>query len=153
MDQSLLDSQDIFINKSFASREEFYGFITEHLLSEKKIKPSYKESILKREENFPTGLDTGSIKVAIPHTDYNQSKTTQLVITTLAEPIKFRQMDDPSQEIDISIILLILFNQPKKQLVLLQQIMKIVQNQQILTNILSQKTSDSMINLFKNIGG
>ncbi|MCI1881988.1 MAG: PTS sugar transporter subunit IIA [Sporolactobacillus sp.] len=153
MDASLLDNRDIFIGKTFSSCHAFYDFITDHLLFEQKIKDGYKQSILHREEKFPTGLDTGLIKVAIPHTDYNQSNTTQLVITTLSQPVKFRQMDKPSKEIAVSIILLILFDKPQKQLTLLQQIMKIVQNQQILTEIMAQKTTNSMVRLFKKIGG
>ncbi|MDF7638009.1 PTS sugar transporter subunit IIA [Lactobacillus sp. ESL0791] len=145
-----IDKKDIFLNKEFSSRKQFYDFITNILLEEGKIKDTYKNSILVRESKFPTGLDTGEIKVAIPHTDYNQSNVTQLVITTLSKPIKFKKMDNPVDEIEVSIIFLILFNKPEKQLLMLKQIMNIIQDQVFLKNLLKQNSTSEVISLFNN---
>ncbi|MFT8362282.1 MAG: PTS sugar transporter subunit IIA [Sporolactobacillus sp.] len=153
MDKSLFDERDIFVHQTFHSRDDFYDFVTAHLLDENKIKPDYRASIIQREKNFPTGLNTGAIKVAIPHTDYTRSNTTQIIVTTLAQPIKFHQMDCPERTIDVSIILLILFDKPQKQLAILQQMMEIVQNQQTLNALLVQKDKQSIIKILESIGG
>lgn len=151
MDKVLFDQQDIFINKSFKDVNSYYEFICQHLKKENKIDNKYLDSIKNREKKFPTGLKTGKICVAIPHTDYQHSKTTQLVITTLSEPLKFHKMDDPKNFCNVSIIIQILFNTPEKQLILLKDLMRLIQNQTFLQDIKNAETKKQVLNTF--IGG
>ncbi len=149
VESELLSKGDIFLNQTFENPSSYYKRICEHLFNEQKIDSEYLESVEKREKQFPTGLKTGRICVAIPHTDYQYSKTTQLVITTLKDPVYFRRMDDPSKECAVNIIIQILFDNPKKQLLLLQELMKIIQNQNFLRKVIKAKDKDEIVNLFK----
>lgn len=149
MDSSLLSKDDIFLNQNFIDTDSYYQEICGHLLKEGKIDQKYLESIEEREKQFPTGLNVGNICVAIPHTDYQHSKTTQLVITTLKTPINFRQMDNPDKICPVSIVIQILFDTPKKQLVLLKELMKMIQNQSFLESVKKASDKDTIMNLFK----
>lgn len=149
MDSSLLSKDDIFLNQNFTDTDSYYQGICGHLLKEGKIDQKYLESIEEREKQFPTGLNVGNICVAIPHTDYQHSKTTQLVITTLKTPINFRQMDNPDKICPVSIVIQILFDTPKKQLVLLKELMKMIQNQSFLESVKKASDKDTIMNLFK----
>ncbi len=151
MDKTLLDEKDIFIDKQFENTDSYFQFVCQNLEQESKIDSKYLESIKEREKNFPTGLKTGNICVAIPHTDYQHSKTTQLVVTTLKTPLKFHQMDDPNSYCDVNIIIQILFDTPEKQLSLLKNLMKLIQNQDFLQNIKNAKDKKQIINIF--VGG
>ena len=149
MDSSLLSKDDIFLNQNFTDTDSYYQEICGHLLKEGKIDQKYLESIEEREKQFPTGLNVGNICVAIPHTDYQHSKTTQLVITTLKTPINFRQMDNPDKICPVSIVIQILFDTPKKQLVLLKELMKMIQIQSFLESVKKASDKDTIMNLFK----
>lgn len=147
MDKNLVAVDGIMLNQSFKSKEEFFHKIGNELKERGKVKEGFYEAIMSREDTYPTGLDTGEIKIAIPHTDYQFSNTTQLIITTLTEPVNFFQMDDPALEIGVNIIILILFDKPEKQIGILEQIMKIVKDQALLKKLMHVETPEKVQNL------
>lgn len=149
MESNLLSKDDIFLNQNFKNTKSYYEKICEHLFKEKKVDSEYFKSIEDREKQFPTGLKTGKICVAIPHTDYQHSKTTQLVITTLKDPVYFKQMDDPEKECAVNIIIQILFDTPEKQLLLLKELMEIIKDQHFLKKVIEATDTDTIVNLFK----
>ncbi|MFT8459932.1 MAG: PTS sugar transporter subunit IIA [Liquorilactobacillus ghanensis] len=151
--EKLVSESDIFIDRKFQNEQEYFEVIAQHLLKERKVKSSFLDSVLQREKNYPTGLDTGKIKVAIPHTDYTKANTTQLVVTTFKSPVGFHQMDNPNNIIPVNLAIMILFNNPEKQPQMLKYIMKIVQNQANLHEIINTKNIKSMKKLFENFGG
>ncbi|MBG1273994.1 PTS sugar transporter subunit IIA [Lactobacillus paracasei subsp. paracasei] len=151
--EKLVSESDIFIDQEFQDEQEYFEVVTQHLLKEGKVKAIFLESILQRERSYPTGLDTGEIKVAIPHTDYTNANTTQLVVTTFKSPVGFHQMDDPDYVIPVNVAIMILFNNPEKQPQMLKYIMGIVQSQENLHEIINTKDVKSMKQLFENFGG
>lgn len=144
----LLNKEDIFVNKNFKSKDEYYQTICSHLYSENKIDEEYLDSILKREEDFPTGLKLSNSCVAIPHTDYQHSKVTQLVITTLDNPILFKRMDDPKQNCAVNLVIQILFDSPEKQLGLLKLLMNAIQDESFVERVVKANSKEEIINLF-----
>ncbi|WP_052123348.1 PTS sugar transporter subunit IIA [Heyndrickxia coagulans] len=142
-----LEVKNIYVKRKFSNSEEFFEIITAKLEKEGMINEGYYDAITNREKTYPTGLDTGQIKVAIPHTDCQFSNTTQLIVTTLEKPVKFKKMDDPDSEVNVSVIILILFDNPNKQLELLSEIMKIVKNQELLAGILKANTPEEVYQL------
>ncbi|OIK85249.1 PTS lactose transporter subunit IIBC [Oenococcus oeni] len=153
MNLNLIDGIDIFINKQYSDTREYFDDMYRYLFAEGKVNEQFRENIIKREKKYPTGLDTGIIKVAIPHTDFSNSNVTQLVVTTFKKPVKFKRMDDYDKSIPINIAIMILFNSAEKQPEMLQYIMNIVQNQNNLEAVLREKNKDEMKKLFKEFGG
>ncbi len=151
--KGLVSGSDIFINQDFLDERDYFRTVSDHLRKEGKVRDSFFKSILQREENYPTGLDTGKIKVAIPHTDYTNANTTQLVVTTFRKPVGFHQMDEPDYIIPVNLAIMILFNNPEKQPEMLKYIMGIVQSQENLNKIIEAKDIKSMKQLFEEFGG
>ena len=60
--------------------------------------------IKKREKEFPTGLETISMGIAVPHVDSEYAKDSALVLCRFAHPIKFYRMDAIETEIIASIL-------------------------------------------------
>lgn len=151
--EELVSEADIFIDREFQDEQDYFEMVAKHLLGERKVKTSFLENILQREKDYPTGLDTGEIKVAIPHTDYTNANTTQLVVTTFKSPVGFHQMDDPDYVIPVNLAIMILFDNPEKQPQMLKYIMGIVQSQTNLREIVNTKNVKSMKQLFEKFGG
>jgi len=57
------------------SKQEVLTELADHLQAAGYVKESYADGILKREEIYPTGLTTGQINVAVPHTDCHCRRT------------------------------------------------------------------------------
>ena len=149
MENELFDASDVFVQMEFNTKQDFFEFITNHLQKENKIKEGFKDSLVNREESFPTGLVTETMGIAIPHTEYEYANTNQIVITTLKQPLEFKRMDDPTENVDVSIILLILFDKPEKQPEILKQIMTTIQDKSFLDELLQQENVDNVLKLLK----
>ena len=62
-------------------------------------------SILAREKEFPTGINT-SVPFAIPHTNPELTIRKGLAVATLKHPVKFREMGNPEKSLDVAIVLM-----------------------------------------------
>ena len=61
--------ENIFLNFDANDRKDFLSKISKILFEKKYVKEGFNDSIIEREEKYPTGLDFGEYKIAIPHTD------------------------------------------------------------------------------------
>ena len=139
---------DILLRIDADSCEEVLHLASSHLLGEGKVKQSYEEHLLAREEDYPTGLALGGINVAIPHTDYQYANTTQLLVATLAKPVMWHNMEDSDELIPVSVVVLSVFDKPEHQLEALQQIMGVLQKQELVAQIVDADSAQQVIELF-----
>ena len=66
----------------------------EKAISKGWAKQGYCEALIQREEKFPTGLETKTIGVALPHADPEWVDQSAILIGILESPVKFNKMDD-----------------------------------------------------------
>lgn len=140
--------EDVLLGLKAASQEEVVHLLCEHLAAQKAIVPGYEESLLEREENYPTGLVLGEVCAAIPHTDPQYARTTKLVVAALANPVAWKNMEDPDEQVEVSVVVLSLFDKPEKQLEALQKIMGIIQDQSALKKVLNASNADEVVRIF-----
>lgn len=94
-------------------KEEILSHVSKKLLELSYVSDEYEQSLLERENEYPTGLEiTDEFKVAIPHTDIKYVKKEALVVIKPKNPPKFRKMDDPQTEIPVNIIFLLVIKHP-----------------------------------------
>lgn len=87
---SYLDSEFMYLRKSFVNKEEILSFLSDHLENKNKVTNSFKETLFQRELNGSTEMDIG---VAFPHADPRTVKETKIVFLTLEKPIKWNMLD------------------------------------------------------------
>lgn len=141
-------ADDILLQLEASDQRDALSKICAHLLAEGKIKPDYEEHLLARESEYPTGLELGELNVAIPHTDWEYSNTTQIVVATLAHPVTWHSMEDSDETLEVGIVILSLFNEPSHQLEALQGIMRVVQAQQSVAEIANAQSPQQVIAVF-----
>ncbi|WP_295731930.1 PTS sugar transporter subunit IIA [uncultured Limosilactobacillus sp.] len=117
------------------------------------VNGDYKQAVLDREKVYPTGLPSGDICVAVPHTDVKYVKSPAIVFATLDQPVKFANMADKSQTVDARIVTMLAMKEPHSQVQLLQNLMQLFQNQDLLKKLLkldsSAKLYDELVAYFK----
>ncbi len=143
-----LPENDIFLGIEAESSEEALAIVCAKLLDEGKIKEGYLEAILAREAEYPTGLDLEGINVAIPHTDWIWSNTTQLVVATFAEPVTWHSMEDPDETVDVSMMIMSLFDDPSHQIEALTKIMGVVQDQGLVARLAGSSSVQEIAQAF-----
>ena len=123
--------------EGLSTNEEALSLMANHLYDKGYVKESYKDAILNRESEFPTGLFTGAINVAIPHADVNFVKEASIAVGILKNPIKFRAMDDPDKEIEVRLIIMLALKEAHGHIQMLQKVVSLIKNQDSIKEILS----------------
>lgn len=130
-----------------SSSEEVIKTLGELLLNSGYVADTYINAVLQRESTLPTGLQVGRLNVAIPHTDAVHVKESTVSLATLDKPVKFRLMEDPTKEVDVSIVFLLAVREPKAQVELLRRLMSIFQNEDLLAQIENTEDSEAIFNM------
>ena len=110
--------------------------LANHLIKFDYVKPSYVKGILAREQVYPTGLFTGWVNVAVPHTDCEHVIKDGIALGILSEPVVFQAMDEPTKEIPVRLIVRLALKESHGQLAMLQAVIAMVKDQTTLKKLL-----------------
>ena len=95
----------------------------------------YPELVLKREKEYPTGLLTKSVAIAIPHSFDEKIHGNHVAIGVLKDSVFFRNMEDVDQNINVKIIFMLAVSKAKEQLEMLKILMEVFKNEHLLHDI------------------
>lgn len=123
----LFASNAVFVSDA-DNQDEVFAEIYGHLVADGYVTGDFLEHVVQREHEYPTGIDTSPISsdlpnIAIPHTEGEFVNTCLIVPVKLNHEIKFNNMIDPSQELNVKFLFMILNNNPEGQANILAQIM------------------------------
>lgn len=133
------------------TREEALSFLSDELLRKNYVKEGYKQSLLEREEEHPTGLALAdSVNVAIPHTVTDLANENVFVLAIPQNEIRFRRMDDPSTEVSVDLIFLLVISDPNRYLKFLSKLTENFANKDLLSYIKNKdvKNIESFFKMF-----
>ena len=124
---------DIFVAHSttnqICSWEEALLCTGEELYRRGYVKESFPQACIKREQMFPTGLPSEE-PVAIPHADAEHVKKDALCFLRLDEPVTFRRMDDPEQNIETKLIVNMAIGSDGGQVEMLRKLVNILKSKE-----------------------
>jgi len=135
----VIDEKLIELGLSAPTREQAIKVLADKLYALDYVKDGYYENVIKREQEFPTGLPS-AIPVAVCHTEAQYVKQSALVVATLAHPIGFREMGTPEREVQSEIIFLIALKDSKQQVPWLKKMARVFKDRVVLEKI-KQSTS------------
>lgn len=117
------------------------------------IKDAYLEHVLKREADFPTGLELkDGFGVAIPHTDSEYVNTSQIALATLKNPVPFQSMVNKAVNVRVNIVFMIAMSQPHEQAQLLSNLMAFCQNKTAIKELMSVSDIEEADQILKKYG-
>ena len=116
--------ENIFLNFDVNDRKDFLSKISKILFEKKYVKEGFNDSIIEREEKYPTGLDFGEYKIAIPHTDPEYVNEEGIVTVKLKNPIIFRDMGLDENDLEVSVIFVLLVQKGEEQVNLLTKLLE-----------------------------
>jgi PTS system galactitol-specific IIA component len=149
--------RDIFFDESIIlldleadSKEEVLKIMSDSLAEKGLIKDSYLEAVIAREEEFATGLPTGGVSVAIPHTDVEHVNRKTISIGVLKKPVAFGVMGDPEETVDVELVFMLAMDKADSQLSLLQSLMQIFQDENTLRYLVNEKDKSKIVSLLED---
>ncbi len=135
--------ENIFVNRLEAdSSIKVLDVLAKMLSSTGAVKKQYRDAVIEREINFPTGMPT-KIPAAIPHTDSKYCLKKALAVGILEKPVKFGLMGgEDGQTVDTNLIFMLSLPDPKSQVVIIQKMLEIFRNEQMMKRLLELGKKD-----------
>lgn len=129
---SVLSKELVFSKVPAENSDEVIHYLANKLYEDGKVKDTFEQAVKDREKIYPTGLPTGKIAVAIPHTNVEYVNEAAIAFATLQHPVKFHNMAVTDQTVDAEIVVMLAMKNPHSQVSMLQKLMALFQDQTLL---------------------
>ncbi|MDF7682699.1 PTS sugar transporter subunit IIA [Lactobacillus sp. ESL0679] len=139
----------IIDNASVQTKDELFNLAAKKLSELKMINNSYLPALQRREKSFPTGLQTKTIGVAIPHCDPINIKKDGILVVRLNKPIPFQQMGSSDTEVEVKIVFFICSTGAQQQLQNLRELIAMFQDDSFLKEVYQSKDLFDALSLWK----
>ncbi|MGI6366657.1 MAG: PTS sugar transporter subunit IIA [Bacillota bacterium] len=139
----------VLMNQIASSRDQILMDLSDLLYTHGYVKDSFPEALLKREKEFPTGLLTSSVGIAIPHTDIDHVIRPAIAIATMVEPVTFQVMASPDETVPVHVVILMAIHKPEAQLSMLQKIIEMIQNKEALEQLHAAQSKSEVVGIVK----
>ena len=146
-------SDNVILDMEAGSNTEAIEQLAQRLLENEMVKPSFPSAILKREEEYCTGLTFEEMCIALPHTDAEHVLHPCIAVGTLKHPVTFQSMGEPEVPCEVEMVFMLAIKEPQAQLELLQTLMQAFQGPGRLPALKACKTPVELIELFKTYFG
>jgi galactitol PTS system EIIA component len=90
--------------------------LAQRLHAENLVSAEYGAQTWARELNHPTGLPTKPFCIAFPHADAEGVNQSALAVAVLSQPVKFQNMADPDESLDVMIVFMLANRNPEEQI-------------------------------------
>lgn len=124
--------------------------LSDRLFEEGMVKSTFRSAILKREEEYCTGLAFPEMGIALPHTDKDHVISPCIAIGVLRKPVTFQSMGMPEIPCETEMVFMLAIKDPEAQLNFLQTCMQIFQEPGKLSALKACKTAEELTTLFKS---
>jgi PTS system galactitol-specific IIA component len=96
---TLINADIVMLNEDIVEKDNILALMANRLIDKGYTKQSYLQAVLNREKEYPTGLPTNGVGVAIPHADTKYVLKPGIAVATLKSPVKFNVMGNPKRKL------------------------------------------------------
>lgn len=146
--KEMLHSDLIQLNVDVNDEVELFHVVAEDLLAKGYVTKDYIQGIIEREKNYPTGLITPYLNIALPHSDVQYINKAFIYVVRLENPIQVRQMGD-NQLMEVKDLFFLGIKEPSKQVGLLSTLMVLFQDEDFVTDYLTLTNTNDVYELLK----
>lgn len=143
------DERNVIVNLQADDSEEVIKKLVELMDINGNVNKEYYDAVLEREKQFPTGLPTEGVRVAIPHASSEAIILSGVAVALLEKPVIFNNMANPEEEIDVELVFLIANANESEQARDLQALMQCFSDKEALSKIYSATTPYEVVEVLK----
>ncbi len=151
--EDILKTECILGNIEAPSKEKALELMADRLTSLGYVKESFKEAILDREANYPSGLPMEDLKIAIPHTDADHVNESVICFARLSENVEFSVMGAPEEKIQVRLISMFALKEKKKIGDLLETLITTYQDNEVLKALVDAKDEKEIYSILHDSVG
>jgi len=151
--EDILKTEFILGNIDAPSKEIALEMMADRLTSLGYVKESFKEAILNREANYPSGLPMEDLKIAIPHTDADHVNQSVICFARLKDNVEFSVMGAPEEKISVRLISMFALKEKKKIGDLLETLITTYQDNEVLKALVDAKDEEEIYSILHDSVG
>jgi len=148
---TLVNADIVMLNVDIEERDKVLSLMADKLISKGYTTEGYLEAVLNREREFPTGLPTNGVGVAIPHADTKYVIKPGIAVATLKNPVKFNVMGNPEEEVDVKLLFMLAIKEPKEQVNILKKLVSIFQATELLCKLTSIEDENELTDTLNSL--
>ncbi|MBO1308689.1 PTS sugar transporter subunit IIA [Enterococcus sp. 669A] len=145
----MVDSKNItfFDEQDHLDKEKLLETMSALLHKNGFVKESYIQAIKDREAVFPTGLNTTTFGIAIPHTDSKHVNEATIAVGILKQPVIFQEMGAEEVEVPVRLVFMLAIKEPDKQLETLQSVIALIESEEKMKALVHAESESDVIQL------
>lgn len=137
----------VLLEQRVSSDSEAINRIGQQLVECDYILPSYIDSTVSREAEYPTAIDFGTISIAIPHSTPNNNVEKDCIgVLKLDECIVFNSMAG-NEKLDVNMVFLLALKDGKKHMEILSKFMGMFQDESFVKKLSVESNKEVIVNL------
>ena len=109
------------------------------------VAADYGKQTCARELIHPTGLPTRPFCIAFPHADAEGVHQSALALATLKNPVTFKNMGDPDEDLQVHLVLMLANRNPDEQVKTLRNLAVLFGKPDKLQTLRDQSTSQEVV--------
>ncbi|MEO1768925.1 PTS sugar transporter subunit IIA [Candidatus Enterococcus ferrettii] len=148
--KKMIHPELVAIHEKATNFSGLVDFVSQKLSQLNFIQDSYPKAIKEREKEYPTGLETPTFAVAIPHTDPTHIKEPFIYIVKLQQEVSFGQMGTTEEFIQAKYAFFLGFDKGEDQLQLLQTLMAMFTNSEVMSALESETNEAKILEIVTN---
>ncbi|BES64242.1 PTS sugar transporter subunit IIA [Gottschalkiaceae bacterium SANA] len=146
----ILENQNVLLGVDAKNQREAIQILGNQMVENGFIKEAYIDAVIEREMQYPTGLPTEGVKVAIPHANANHVIQSTIGVMTLSKPVTFCSMGDATEELDVELIFLLANTDQSDQPESLQRLMQCFSEEEALLKMKAATTEDEILTVLRD---
>lgn len=148
---NLFDKELIFLDVNASDRNDLYEKVSEKLEVLGFVKDSFSEALIKREDEFPTGVITQYLPISLPHANPENVNKPFIAVVQTKDTIKVQQMGTNEEEKTKNFFFLGIVKETQDlQVKLLQRFMQLMNDQEFVMDFKKMNNSADMYDYLIN---
>jgi PTS system galactitol-specific IIA component len=120
-----LEESFILFELEAGDSDEVISALADRLFQAGAVAEGYGTATIEREQKHATGLPTRPFPIAFPHADAEGVNESALAVATLKEPVGFKNMADPEEELPVELVIMLANKSPEEQIQTLRSLAEI----------------------------
>ena len=141
--KDMLHKETIFLDIDAKDSDQLFEQVGARLKDLGYAKDSYVEALKSREKEFPTGLVTKYLPIALPHVDPENINKPFIAAVRNSQPIHMLQMGS-NEDMEAQYFFFLGITDSSHQVVLLQKFMQLLQDKKFADELTSQTSKEGM---------
>ncbi|ROC60475.1 PTS sugar transporter subunit IIA [Klebsiella quasipneumoniae] len=140
----------VFLDSLAADQDTYFDGTVAILLEKGLVRETFLEKIKQREKNYPTGLPTESVAIALPHTDIEHVVDPFIAVTRVVKPVHWIEMGSDDSPVEVQFIFMLGLKDKNSHVELLQNLIEAFSDSEFVSAMLNTTSATETVSILNS---